>query len=456
MFPVAAYTLTGGLGRATAGYRDLREGEVGSGSCFLVAREVCMVTLAALFVAGAVGGPAYAHLNGSDLIPAWARRYNVNCSHCHSPAVPRLNATGMRFKWAGFRMPEDIGQSVEVQRIQNYISLRARVRYDYAKTEDQPASTSQFSFNDATLFYGGPFGGNYGAFVELEREAENSIELVAAVMSAWGKEKSYGGLRIGQMHWFLREGTAGFDRPMGIRTPIPVNNRLTAGGIPFAFSTDQLGAEAYYVVGGRNRISAEVLNGINLEGKGDESDTDHRKDFVGIDQFLFDEAGSSVTAVGYYGTLKGVDPLAPAATSHFWRIGASANKFIQNFEVLGSVLYGKDVDLPVVSGGAFGASEIKGWGYWFYGGYTFRKAEAKEAGKDEKEEGGTPLTLFSRFEYLDPNTDVASNSNRRFVAGAVLPVNLPEYIRLAVEYAHDFPQGAPTQDGVTAEIMLNF
>src|SRR6266511_3510947 len=92
-------------------------------------------------------------------IPAWARRYNVNCSHCHTPAVPRLNATGMRFKWAGFRMPEDIVQSGEVQRIQNYISLRARVRYDYAKTEDQPASTSQFSFNDATLFYGGPFGG---------------------------------------------------------------------------------------------------------------------------------------------------------------------------------------------------------------------------------------------------------------------------------------------------------
>ena len=25
-------------------------------------------------------------------IPAWARRYNVNCDFCHAPAAPRLNA----------------------------------------------------------------------------------------------------------------------------------------------------------------------------------------------------------------------------------------------------------------------------------------------------------------------------------------------------------------------------
>lgn len=27
------------------------------------------------------------------LIPAWARKYNMNCSGCHYPAAPRLNAT---------------------------------------------------------------------------------------------------------------------------------------------------------------------------------------------------------------------------------------------------------------------------------------------------------------------------------------------------------------------------
>jgi hypothetical protein len=387
-----------------------------------------------------------------DWIPAWARRYNVNCSFCHAPAVPRLNATGIRFRWAGYRMPEDLGDAVEVEKIQNYISLRGRMRYDYAKTESEPTSNSSFAFNDASLFYSGPFGRNYGAVFELERAAENSLELVAHVMSAWGSEKSYGGVRLGQMHWLLREGVAGFDRPTGIRTPLPVNGPLTSA-IPFAFSNDQLGVEAYYVRGS-NRISAELLNGINAVGKGDESDPDNKKDVVVTDQFLFDSAGSGVTAVGYYGTLLGADAAAPGATSHFWRLGISANKFLGNFEVLGSVLYGKDTDLPVVAGGAFTSPEVKGMGYWVYGGYTFQKSAAE----GEKGDVEALATLFGRFEYTDPNTDLSANASRRFVLGGVVPINIPQYLRLALEYSRDFPQGAGAlkTNAVTAELMLNF
>ena len=53
----------------------------------------------------------------SKVIPAWARRYNANCSMCHSPAVPRLNARGIQFKWAGYRLPEEIGEKAEVTRL---------------------------------------------------------------------------------------------------------------------------------------------------------------------------------------------------------------------------------------------------------------------------------------------------------------------------------------------------
>ena len=88
-------------------------------------------------------------------IPAWARRYNVNCSFCHAPAAPRLNATGIRFRWAGYRMPEDIGTQVSVDDVKNYIALRGRVRYVYDKTNGQPTSTSGFQFSDATLFVAG-------------------------------------------------------------------------------------------------------------------------------------------------------------------------------------------------------------------------------------------------------------------------------------------------------------
>src|SRR6266545_6772124 len=68
------------------------------------------------------------------LIPAWARKYNMNCSGCHYPAPPRLNATGQRFKWAGYRMPEEVGEQVDVERIQNYLAAAGEVTYEYEKT----------------------------------------------------------------------------------------------------------------------------------------------------------------------------------------------------------------------------------------------------------------------------------------------------------------------------------
>lgn len=385
----------------------------------------------------------YAHAS----IPAWARRYNVNCSHCHAPAVPRLNATGIRFRWAGYRMPEDLGQPVNVERVQNYLSVRGRIHYDYSKSQGSPADNSSFSFPDATVFYSGPFGKNYGAFFELERAAEDNIELQAHVESAWGKEKSFGGFRVGVMHWLLRDGVAGFDRPTGVRTPIPLAGNITSA-IPFTFANDQFGLEAYYVMG-RNRLSAELLNGITATGKGDEKDPDNRKDFVVSDQLLFDESGSGLTAVGYYGTLVGADPAAPTASSHFWRVALSANKFLKRFEAQGGVAFGRDQDLPVVNAGAFDSPQVKGVGYWLYGGYTLPQKSA--------ESGSTPPTLFGRYEFLDPNTNVDNNGRHRVVAGIVLPISLPEYLRAALEYGLDLPQGGgPKKHGITAELMINF
>ena len=146
-------------------------------------------------------------------IPAWARKYIMNCSGCHYPAAPRLNATGIRFRWAGYRMPEEMGEKVDVSQVSNYLAVRGRMRYEYSKTESQPVSTSAFTFNDATVFYAGALGRNFGAFTELEREPSGEVELQANVVGVWGKERSYRGFRAGQMHWLLRDGVAGFDRP---------------------------------------------------------------------------------------------------------------------------------------------------------------------------------------------------------------------------------------------------
>ena len=369
------------------------------------------------------------------LIPAWARRYNKNCNACHYPAPPRLNAEGMRFKWAGYRYPDAIGENVEVEKVQNYVSAGAEVDFTYEKTEGAPTTTNVVSVPGVTLFYAGPFGRHYSGFFELEHGPDGEIERVAQIGTVWGTEKAYGGFRGGQIHNFVEWGVAGFDRLPGPTMPLALDGPIT-GTIPFSMAGPRLGAEAYFV-GGSNRFSAEVLNGITPEGAGDVGEGNLKKDFLVTDQVLLDDAGSGVQAVGYYGSVANLDTVvSPGLTSHFWPLGPSANKIYHYFEILGGFLYAKDIDLPG------GAADTKGVAYWFSGQYFVAKPS---------------LTLYGRYEFLDPNTSVANDGTRRYVFGSILPVTLPEYLRCAVEYHLDAPQGGlPKTNNVTATVTLTF
>jgi hypothetical protein len=108
----------------------------------------------------------------SRVIPAWARKYNANCSMCHSPAVPRLNARGIQFKWAGYRMPEEIGENAEVSRLQDYFAARTRVQYAYDKPADGPATRNTFSIEGLSVFAGGAVGRIFGGLLEIDRAAD--------------------------------------------------------------------------------------------------------------------------------------------------------------------------------------------------------------------------------------------------------------------------------------------
>ncbi len=368
-------------------------------------------------------------------IPAFARKYNMNCSGCHSPAVPRLNAKGFAFRWAGYRMPEEIGENQEAKNVSQYLSTRFRFRYVYAKTETKPASTNAFQFVDASLFAAGALGKNFGTFVEVEHETDE-FGVMAVMQGVWGKESRYWGVRGGQMHWLVSGGVAGFDRPTGMSKPTPLGNPTTKA-IPFRLAKDQLGVEAFYVTG-RNRLSFEVLNGVNSKGSGMESGSPKTKDFVAINQFIYDDAGSGIAAAGYYGSLAGLDT-AVSGAAHYTRLVLTANKVFRSVELLGGYVYSSDKDLPV---SISSTSSMSGAGYWLYGGYTLPNS----------------LTMFGRYEFIDSNKDVANQGNKRFVLGSVLPVSLPEYLRLGAEYTLDTPRatGALKKHGVALEVMFNF
>jgi hypothetical protein len=89
----------------------------------------------ALLTMSAVPRPALA-------IPAFARKYRVSCSQCHSP-VPRLNAFGEAFAANGFEFavgepPRDtVGTSDTLLRLQNDLPLA--VRFDaYMRAQNKP------------------------------------------------------------------------------------------------------------------------------------------------------------------------------------------------------------------------------------------------------------------------------------------------------------------------------
>ena len=196
---------------------------------------------------------------------------------------------------------------------------------------------------------------------------------------------------------------------------------------------------------GRNRVSLQMFDGLAPEAVGTgEAGGSRKKDLVLTNQLVLDSLGSGLYATGYYGTVAGIDPAAPALDSHFWRLALSASKILSRFELLGGLVYGKDLDLPLGTPAAFPASNLTGYGYWFSGQYVLVRPSA--------------LTLIGRYEFTDPDTDAEGNGFRRFVVGGILPINVPEYLRLALEYRLDDPAGSagPSQHNVAAEAMLSF
>lgn len=376
-------------------------------------------------------------------IPSWARKYNMNCSGCHYPTVPRLNATGLAFKWAGYRMPNEIGKNAEVKKIEEYLAARLIVHYVYTKAEKSAADTSALILPSASLFAGGAIGTNYGAFAEFERTPDGAIDLIGQLSGVWGKEKGYGGVRVGQGHFIIGGAVAGFDRPTGILAPLTLDEPTTPG-VPLRLAGDQAGLEAFYVFGGINRTSVQFVNGLAGGGEGMETaGSTTSRDLVVTNQLMLDDQGAALGVVGYFGSVKGLDTAQADINSRYYRVGVTANKFVGPFEGQAGYVFSNDSRLPTGATSPFTSSNLSGNGYWIYGGYTARP---------------TFWTVYGRYEFLDPNRTASDDGLRRVVIGSVLPVNVPEYLRLGLEYFLDTPQdgGALSRQGARVEFHVAF
>jgi hypothetical protein len=91
--------------------------------------------------------------NKCDAIPAFARKYQISCQVCHSPALPRLKAFGEEFATAGFRMTQYESPRYFIntgdEKLSLFRELPLAIRFDGFVT---------YNFNDAgQADFGTPF-----------------------------------------------------------------------------------------------------------------------------------------------------------------------------------------------------------------------------------------------------------------------------------------------------------
>lgn len=401
-----------------------------------------LVPLMALFMVG-LTCVLVATVRDARAIPAWARKYNADCSMCHYPVVPRLNSFGQQFRRSGYRTPDEFNKDQDVTKVGDFFSTRLRGRFGYQNKEGQ-IERSEFTLSDATFFYAGALSKNFSAFVESEIESTGEIGLVGQLQGVFGSSDRYVSIRAGQMHPLQRVGLGGFDRPTGISTnPLHSTALTRVGGITganFALNRDQKGIEVAFVQG-RARLLGQVLNGMNDAGNGTKTtrDIDPDKDYLVAYEHILDDIASGFTVFYYKGTYhQTATTSAISQRFDYSRFGVNANKVFPVpfgfFELQGGFVRSYD-NVPSSVG-----TDVEGNAFY---------VESQQVLKD------TWLTFFERYALIEQ--DAARKNTRRqdYTLGAVMPVQT--WLRAAAEYTYTDNRATGGSDhAALLELMANW
>lgn len=131
--------------------------------------------------------------DSAHAIPAFARKYNVNCNTCHT-APPILNQYGQRFLENGYQLPgtEDGGVvgkkrlgDLSLDDVTNYLAFRLvgnvvqNWGYKQQNSAEGVENKTEFTFPDNfVLFAGGTVTKNVGFMIELGHEVDGSSTAV--------------------------------------------------------------------------------------------------------------------------------------------------------------------------------------------------------------------------------------------------------------------------------------
>lgn len=386
-------------------------------------------------------------------IPAWARKYNADCSMCHT-MFPQLNATGHKFRRLGYKMPDEFDsgdthmKTEELSKFTNYFSARGRPRIAYSKTRGA-VGDFDFQMHDVTLFYAGPVTRNVGFFFELPfepAEGDGFLE-VGQLNLNFGDSDSYFFMRLGQFHQFSRVGFGGLDRPVGLGNPSVIDTRING----FRPRHDGAGVETGYSFGNFTGL-VQVTNGITAAGTGsvlNDEDPNQKKDVGVLLEYMIPEHNGSITGLFVYGD-------APAPTSvTVIPAGLGLTGTVYNRAYLFADYTFDKIGLKPLIGGSVGfdnqyftgttlvtANNSRSW-------FAFLELDQKI--KDD-------IYAVGRFDYFDP-TNQAEDVNgtvRTWTGTGSLVWAWQKYLRTALEYQATDNSARNLGHSVTAELQFDF
>lgn len=207
------------------------------------------------------------HLNA---MPNFLRKIGnppEGCHACHT-IMPRLNEFGYRFRAAGYRIPDQIGESENKPfEFGNYFSGGLTANYTASKTETGAVSshTDQLTFSSLDTFpLTGALGTNFATKVEIDFGPKGAVTLnTAFVRYVKGSGDHFFNARVGV---FGKEGYGASDRAISASSPLFTGASNYNQTDFFSFQTTA-GLEAGYDYK-RTSIRGAVLNGIMLVNDG--------------------------------------------------------------------------------------------------------------------------------------------------------------------------------------------
>lgn len=263
----------------------------------------------------------------AEAISAWAKKYNLECSTCHSGGGPtKLTPVGVEFLRRGHRMNDDEA-STDLSKL---VSINTKLRFNDSNAAGR---NSSFEVHALSLYTGGVLSNHFSYFTEMYLY-ENTGRTTGAVNSDLGRGKladaylmynsspgksSYTTVKFGQVspsqlliYWNVG--------PRYSETrPYIVNNSTVAPNTYRPFLRN-FGVEVAQTVNDFHGAFG-VLNGTG-SGVTNSVDNNSSKDIYGTADYVLDNQGSAVGVYGYKG--KGLVTPSTGASweNEFNRVGA--------------------------------------------------------------------------------------------------------------------------------------